>query len=97
MPSDRSSPCGSDCAVADGGLRALAGRGVRAGGPRQIKSAASVGGWRHSELYACEPGFAILGGVVEGLGEDAATVQGVVNDLANRRHVRVNVHAVAGP
>src|SRR5919197_2261586 len=44
-----------------------------------------------------EHASAVLRGVVEGLGEDSATVQGVVNDLANRRHVRVYVHADAGP
>src|SRR5947209_18583621 len=38
----------------------------------------------------------VSGGVVEGLGEDTTTVQGVVNDFANRRHVGVYVHAVAG-
>src|SRR5438270_12553844 len=38
----------------------------------------------------------VSGGVVEGLGKDTATVQGVVNDLANRRHIGVYVHAVAG-
>src|SRR5256885_599781 len=38
----------------------------------------------------------VSGGVVESLGEDTTTVQGVVNDLTNCRHVGVYIHAVAG-
>jgi hypothetical protein len=39
--------------------------------------------------------MADLRGVVEGFGEDSATIQGIVNDLANCCHVGVYVHAVA--
>jgi hypothetical protein len=39
---------------------------------------------------------ALLSSVVEGFGEDAAAVEGVVNNFADGGDVRVDVHAVAG-
>jgi len=37
---------------------------------------------------------AVLGSVVEGFGEDAAAVEGVVDDLADGGDIRIDVHAV---